>query len=155
MEGPTGLPIQPYVPARLFTVDEADALLPRLREIFDRIDPKLARLKELEDLLEDAESYWGSKGDSMPPEEREAYDRLVEERDETRALLDEDVREIGAMGCELKDVHSGLVDFPGNVEETLAYLCWQRGEPKVANWHPLEGGFAGRKPLRMGPEAER
>jgi len=155
MEGPVDLRIQPYVPARLFTVDEADALVPRLAEIFDRMDPKLVRLKELQDLLEDAESYWGSKGDTMPPEEREAHDRLTEERDETRALLDEDIHEITAMGCELKDVHSGLIDFPANVEGTLAYLCWQRGERKVSDWHTLEGGFAGRRPLRKGPEAER
>ncbi len=155
MEGPVDLRIQPYVPARLFSVDEADALLPRLAEIFVRMDPKLVRLKELEDLLEDAESYWGSTGDTMPPEEREAYERIVEERGETRALLDEDMREITAMGCELKDLHSGLVDFPATIDDTLAYLCWQRGERKITNWHTLEGGFSGRRPLRSGPEAER
>ncbi|MEK6987840.1 MAG: DUF2203 domain-containing protein [Candidatus Thermoplasmatota archaeon] len=155
MEGPMDLRIQPYVPARLFTVHEADALVPRLAEIFNRMDPKLVRLKELEDLLEDAESYWGSKGETMPPEEREGYERLIEERDETRALLDEDIQEISTLGCELKDLHSGLVDFPAPVDNTLAYLCWQRGERKIANWHPLEGGFAGRRPLRMGPQAER
>lgn len=155
MEGPVDLRIQPYAPARLFTADEANALLPGLAEILNRMDPKLVRLKELEDLLEDAEAYWGSRGETMPLPDRQAYERLLQDRDETRGFLDSDIHEISTMGCELKDLHSGLVDFPAIVDGTLAYLCWQRGERNVSNWHTLEGGFAGRRPLRIGPQAER
>ncbi len=155
MEGPLDLGVRPYVPARLFTLTEANALVPRLMEILARMDPKITRMKELEDLVEDAESYWGSRGETMPPEEREAYERNLEERDEARAVLDEEVGEIAAMGCELKDLHSGLVDFPATIEDALAYLCWQRGESRIANWHTLEGGFSGRRPLPKAPEAER
>ncbi len=148
MEGPVDLRMQPTAPARLFTVDEANALLPRLTEIFRRMDPKLARLREIEDLVEDAEAYWHSKGEGMPPGELAAYQGHVAQATEARAAVDVDLREIQSLGCELKDVQQGLVDFPAHVEGSIAYLCWQRGEGAVANWHPLEAGFAGRRPLK-------
>ncbi len=148
MAGPVDLRMQPYAPARLFTVDEANALLPRLTEIFRQMDPKLARLREIQDLVEDAEGYWHSKGEGMPPEERAVYTRHVAEAEEARAAVEADVQSIRAIGCELKDVQQGLIDFPGYVEGSVAYLCWQRGEGTVANWHPLEAGFAGRRPLK-------
>lgn len=142
------LRMQPYAPARLFTVDEANALLPRLTEIFRQMDPKLARLREIQDLVEDAEAYWHSKGESMPPEERAVYTRHVAEAEAARAAVEADVQSIRTTGCELKDVQQGLIDFPGYVEGNVAYFCWQRGEGTVANWHPLEAGFAGRRPLK-------
>ncbi len=151
MEGPVDLRMQPYAPARLFTVDEANALLPRLTEIFRRMDPKLARLREIQDLVEDAEAYWHSKGEGMPPEERADYVRRVAQAEEVRAAVERDMAEIRSLSCELKDVNQGLIDFPATVEGNVAYLCWQRGEGSVAHWHPLEAGFAGRKPLKSSP----
>ncbi len=148
MEGPVDLRMQPVGPARLFTMDEANALLPRLTEIFRRMDPKLARLREIRDLVEDAEAYWHTSGEGMPSEERATHDRLVAQEAKVQAELDADIREIRSLGCELKDTGQGLVDFPGWVEGNVAYLCWQRGEGSVAFWHTLEGGFAARRPLR-------
>lgn len=155
MEGPVDVRVHAYTPARLFTLDEANGLLARISEIFTRTDPKLVRLRELEDLVEDAESYWGSKGDTMPPDELHKYRELVAAMEDVRLAIDADLDAIRAIGCEVKDVSSGLVDFPAIIEGGLAYLCWQRGEPRIANWHTLEGGFAGRKPLKTGPRAER
>jgi len=151
MEGPVDLRMQPYGPARLFTVDEANALLPRLTEIFRRMDPKLARLREIRDLVEDAEAYWHSQGDGMPPEERASYERLVSQAAEAQAAVDADIHEIRALGCELKDTGQGLVDFPASIEGSVGYLCWQRGEASVAYWHTLEAGFAGRRLLKPSP----
>ncbi len=155
MEGPVDLRMQPYAPARLFTLAEANALLPRLTEIFRRIDPKLARLREIQDLVEDAEAYWHSKGEGMPAAERAGYERLVELEETAKVDLSSEVQAIQALGCELKDMQQGLIDFPGIVEGRLAYLCWQRGEAHVEFWHALEAGFAGRKPLSPDAQAER
>ncbi len=148
MEGPVDLRMQPYTPARLFTKDEASALLPRLTEILGRMDPKLARLREIEDLVEDAEAYWHSTGDGMPPAERETHDRLVLQAAAARGAVDVEVQEIQALGCELKDLRQGLVDFPASIEGGVAYLCWQRGEDAIGFWHTLDSGFAGRRPLK-------
>lgn len=151
MEGPTDLRMQPYAPARLFTKDEANALLPRLTEIFRRMDPKLAGLREIQDLVEDAESYWHSTGEGMPPAERSVHDRLVAQASEAQASIEAEIHHVQALGCELKDPQQGLVDFPSSIEGNIAYLCWQRGEGSIGFWHPLETGFAGRRPLKASP----
>lgn len=151
MEGPVDLRMQPYAPARLFTREEASALLPRLTEVFRRIDPKLARLREIQDLVDDAEAYWRTPGEGMPPEERGVHDRLVLQAAQARVAVEAEVRQIQAFGCDLKDVQQGLVDFPSTVEGGVAYLCWQRGENVIGYWHTLESGFAGRRPLKAEP----
>ena len=56
---------------------------------------------------------------------------------------------IDALGLTLRDIEHGLVDFPARHPESgdLVLLCWHLGEDRVAFWHGLEEGFAGRKPL--------
>lgn len=141
-------------PPRLFTPEEANALVPSLEAIFLRMDGKLVRMKEVRELLEDQEAYWGPDLEDASNPERAKYVRLVAQLEEVRAALEEDLDEIRRLGGELKDPHLGLVDFYAWISGELAYLCWQRGEPKVAHWHTLEAGYAGRKPLPPGVRAE-
>jgi hypothetical protein len=150
MAGPVNLRMQPHAPSWLFTVDEANAWLPRLTEIFCCMDPELARLRELQDLFEDAEAYWHSTGEGTPSEERSRHEHLVALSAEARTAVDAEVRQIQAFGCELKDLDHGLIDFPASIDGTISYLCWQRGEGSVANWHPLGDDFADRRPLKPG-----
>jgi hypothetical protein len=52
----------------------------------------------------------------------------------------------------LRDVDSGLVDFPARVRGgRTVFLCWRLGEPEIAFWHGTNEGFAGRKPLTQLP----
>ena len=60
--------------------------------------------------------------------------------------------QIESFGCFLKDIDQGLVDFPGEVEDEVVFLCWQFGEPRVIAWHSIESGFASRKPLPGTPK---
>ena len=62
------------------------------------------------------------------------------------------VDEISSCGCHLKDLDSGLVDFPTIWEGREVYLCWKLGEPHVGYWHEIEAGFAGRRSLEIEPE---
>jgi hypothetical protein len=66
---------------------------------------------------------------------------------EAMARVDELTQRIANWGLELRDVASGLVDFPAVVEGVDAFLCWRLGEPEVGHWHPTSGGFGGRRPL--------
>ena len=59
----------------------------------------------------------------------------------------ETVCELDAIGVVVKDLDLGLLDFPGFRDGEEVELCWQVGEAAVAYWHPLEAGFAGRKPI--------
>lgn len=55
--------------------------------------------------------------------------------------------QIEELGCFLKDIDQGLVDFPCEVGNEIVFLCWQFGESRVIAWHPIEGGFGDRKPI--------
>lgn len=153
MGGPADLRLHSDLPVRLFTVTEANDLVTRLEEIFLRLDPKLARLRELRELIEDAETYYGEGLAGAPPKDRDAYAGLLQEQADLERSVQADVDDVHAVGCELKDLHRGLVDFPARIGNEVAYLCWQRGEGRVGWWHTLEAGFAGRKALSA--EAER
>lgn len=57
------------------------------------------------------------------------------------------IARIESLGCVVKDIDLGLIDFPSSYDGRPAYLCWKAGEPVVAYWHGPDEGFAGRKPL--------
>jgi hypothetical protein len=64
------------------------------------------------------------------------------------------VEAINGHGCICKGVEQGLIDFPCMFGSEVVFLCWQLGEPAVSHWHRIEDGFAGRKPLLDGSDAE-
>ncbi len=155
MGGPADLRMHSDAPVRLFTVMEANALIPRLEHLFRQIDPTLARLRELRDLIDDAEAYWGEGLVAAAAKDRDAYADALAEQSNLERSLQATVDEIRALGCELKDVSRGLVDFFARIGTEVAYLCWQRGEDRLGWWHALDAGFAGRKALTPEAEPER
>lgn len=124
--------------ARFFTVAEANALLPQLQVLLEEILEAKRAIEavrpELWPVLKKSIGNGGSKkaGELLPE-----FQRL---QVATQAVDD--------MGVLLKDPDHGLVDFlhrrPDGRE---VYLCWRLGEPKVAYWHELHAGYAGRQPL--------
>jgi hypothetical protein len=121
-------------PQRRFTVQEAEAKLPDLRDA-------LARMREArQTILRSAERVQAAvAGNGGGPEGRE-YSEAV-------GLLRAEVERISGEGIVLRDVESGLVDFPSERDGNLVYLCWRLGEEHVAFWHDVDTGFAGRRPL--------
>jgi hypothetical protein len=147
MGGPADVRLHSEASLRLFNETEANALVPQLELIFLRLDPKLARSRELRELIEDSEAYYGEGLVSAPPKDRDSYAHLLQEQAGLDRSLQEDIDAVLSLGCEVKDLHRGLVDFPARIGNEVAYLCWQRGEARIAWWHSLGGGFAGRKAL--------
>jgi hypothetical protein len=128
-------------PEKTFRVEEANAIVPRLEILMERLQRGALRLHE--EMTELARQT-GLALDAVTP------DDLLRHRPAARALveeLDSVVHEIEASGVHLKDVQLGLIDFPAERDGEIVYLCWQFGEPEVAFWHRLEDGFAGRQPL--------
>jgi hypothetical protein len=74
-------------------------------------------------------------------------DELGDELELLRDRFAELVGELQALGVELKDPISGLLDFRARRDGEEVYLCWRLGEDAVAHWHTLDGGFAGRRPM--------
>ena len=57
------------------------------------------------------------------------------------------MRKIEEVGCEIKGIREGLIDFPSIRNGREIYLCWRMPEKEILFWHDLHAGFAGRKPI--------
>ena len=133
---------------RLFTVNEANALLPTVRPLVERILDNIRRLKSASESV--------IRKEQLDPEAPDLMNRLRENGEITRlvAQVKECVDTINGHGCICKGVEQGLIDFPCVPGSEVVFLCWQLGEPTVAFWHRIEDGFAGRKSLLDDGEAE-
>jgi hypothetical protein len=121
---------------RHFSVDEANALLPRLTDL-------LAKLQEARDELTDSEAHELLAEHGPTNGGGEAGTQVGVAFLEVRRLLGA----IEEAGIVLRDIERGLVDFPAIVEGREVYLCWELGEDKVEYWHEISSGYGGRKPL--------
>lgn len=126
--------------ARLFDVEEADRMLPLVRSI-------------VRGMIEDWETRREALGrlDALPPDrrddDREPARSLNGEIDALTEKLVEAAEELADLGVEFKGIEEGLVDFPARLDGELVYLCWKYGEDRVRWWHPVDAGYAGRRPL--------
>jgi hypothetical protein len=126
---------------RLFTVDEADALLPE-------ITPILIALRELKEQLDAVNAAL----DRLTPAMRgngHGVEALTLERQigDLTARIVPGLQEIAARGIAIKDLNQGLIDFPHARDGRIVYLCWRLGEDRIAYWHDIDAGFAGRRPI--------
>ena len=120
---------------RLYEVDEANAMLPELRERLARIrDARQVILREAEVVKEQVVADGGGTHGGR------AYW-------EASTTLRTELERLAADNILLRDPETGLVDFPAEREGERIYLCWRVGEEAVANWHPLDTGFSSRRPL--------
>ena len=122
---------------RLFSVEEANALIPRLREILNELvlhrDALREKAPDMEPILEASIGNGGGRAGSEYG--AEAYNLY---------LAVECIRELGVV---LKDLDMGLLDFPHEREGRIVFLCWHPSEENIAYWHDLDAGYAGRQPL--------
>lgn len=127
----------------LFTLGEVRALLLTLARLLTAARERKANLSrretELRQLVEGAAGDGHGLAGRVAAKRREAEVALEE--------LRQAVARIHQLGCELKDLERGLVDFRSERDGRIVYLCWQLGEEDIAWWHELEAGFAGRQPL--------
>jgi hypothetical protein len=61
--------------------------------------------------------------------------------------VQESIAEIDAIGVQVKDLDSGLLDFPCRLDDQVVLLCWRMGEPAIEHWHTVESGVKGRQPV--------
>lgn len=128
---------------RIFTLDEANALLPRLREIMTELQEKKPAFDRLQpEMAEMAKSAAGN-GHLQSPKVQEKRRRA----ESLAKRLEELVAELRRMGCELKGLAQGLIDFPAEREGRSIYLCWRLGEETIGHWHEQDTGFGGRQAL--------
>jgi len=124
---------------KLFTVDEANALLPSVKKIVSRIQRShkaVSRYRSVAKKAAEAAEHGGGGIDQGVH-----YAAVLSQL--TLALAD-----LEALGVQLKDFERGLVDFPSLRDGRMVLLCWQMGEgDELEWWHDVDAGFAGRTPL--------
>lgn len=131
---------------RFFTLEEANAVLPRVKTI---VEGQLKKRAALEERLGQLALKTGSPPESVvekpdDPDDIRALKREIAGRIEEYQRGWNDLEDLGAL---LKDAKTGLVDFYSKIEGRTVLLCWRHGEDAIEHYHDLESGFAGRKPL--------
>ncbi|MFZ0304783.1 MAG: DUF2203 domain-containing protein [Terracidiphilus sp.] len=130
---------------RTFTLDEAQSLLPVLESLLKRaLDGKRSAEEAESHLSGLAQRIYLSGGMRVNPA------TVAQQRAEFEAHLNkvkESIAEIDAIGVQVKDLDSGLLDFPFKLEDEVVLLCWRMGEQSIEHWHTIEAGFNGRQPV--------
>ena len=124
---------------KLFTIQEANALLPSVRLILEKLQRAHRKLGKFRDEAKKAAEVAEQGGGGIP--DGIAYSAVLIE-------LTSKLAELDTLGVQLKDFDRGLVDFPSMRDGRVVLLCWQMGEgDELEWWHDVDAGFAGRTPL--------
>lgn len=123
--------------AQYFTLQEANQMLISISAWLDEI--KIIR----SEILTHQPEIWGVMEKSAGNGGNPTLSRMVKTFDRLDALI----HNIQDMGVIIKDINTGLLDFPAIKDGREVYLCWKHGEGTIAFWHEIEDGFAGRQPI--------
>jgi hypothetical protein len=129
---------------RYFTPAEANAALAEVRPLAERMVAHRRRMVEAQERQEQLERRVAGNGGGIEPG---GPARLEDEVEEEAKLVAECIDAIAALGVQVKDLDSGLLDFPSLRDGEEILLCWRLGEDEIRFWHTPDGGFAGRQPL--------
>ncbi len=121
-----------------FTLDEANALVPWLEETFQKLALVRQEYVSLQERLSEMAKSSGSADETS---------QLAARAELLARQIEEGVEEILDRGIIVRDVSTGLVDFPSQREGREVYLCWIGGEERIDFWHETNRGFAHREPL--------
>ena len=147
---------------RLFTPEEVNRLIPRLTALLDTAMERYRQAVALQERLREERTRRAeASGEGVAAQiDRSTGQALAERLDGLGIELRQAIGEIEALGGVVKDLGTGLVDFPGQAmsrkralsspgdrREQVVNLCWRYGEAAVEFWHGMDEGFAQRKPL--------
>ena len=129
---------------RIFTPEEANGALQELRPLVEELVAAKRALDQAQEGADEVSVKISGNGGGLPPAQLAEVQDLIRRRATALARVLEQVQ---ALGVIVKDLDSGLVDFPSVREGEGVLLCWQLGEDEVAFWHGYEDGYAGRRPI--------
>jgi hypothetical protein len=130
---------------KTFTLDEAQSLLPVLESLLKRAIAGKQAAEEVESKLGELSRRIYLSGGMKVDVVAVARDRAEIELHLERVR--ESIAEIDSIGVQVKDLESGLLDFPFKLDDQVVLLCWRMGETSIEHWHTVESGFNGRQPV--------
>ncbi|HEX4448396.1 MAG TPA: DUF2203 domain-containing protein [Polyangiaceae bacterium] len=130
----------------VFTLEAVNALVPRLQSL---VSAQMGRRREIEERVVELGKLVHDASPSLSLAEADTTQvRGLKQDLQLRIGRYQDAwREVESMGAVLKDPRTGLLDFYGQVDGKLVWLCWRYGEDAVTHYHALDEGFGGRKPI--------
>ena len=130
---------------KTFTLDEAQSLLPVLKSLLKQAIEAKQAAEKIETQQQNLRQRIFLMGGMMVDIAASAHARAAMESFVRKAK--DAVQEIDSIGVQVKDLETGLLDFPCLVDGETVLLCWRMGEEKIDFWHTIESGFQGRQPL--------
>ena len=131
---------------RHFTPEEANAELEHVRPLAEQLVATRAEHAAALERQEQLERKIRGNGGGIPPAE---LAQATAEVDALARRLAHLVDEIASYGARVKDLDTGLIDFPALHHGETVLLCWLLGEDEIAWWHRVDDGFTGRRPLPL------
>jgi hypothetical protein len=119
-----------------YTLEEARALLPQVREWLKELHQLRRRLKQTDDRI-----------GQMIADGSDAGGPSVNAQVKLRAEFQNVMQEFVRRQIQIKDPERGLIDFPAIIGGKEVFLCWEQDEDDIEFWHDLETGYAGRERL--------
>ncbi len=131
--------------ARFFTLSEAHQALPSVQKLLrDALYFRAEHQRALEQLREISRNITMMGGVRLDPDKMSSLRSSV---DSSAEGLNRTIEDIHEGGCLVKDLDTGLIDFPTLYHGREVYLCWKFGESSIQFWHGVDEGFRGRKPI--------
>jgi hypothetical protein len=130
---------------KIFTLDEAQSMLPVVESLLKRAIESKQAAEAIDAELSAISRRIHLAGGMTVNIAKISAQRTAMEQHIQRAR--ETVAEIDEIGVQVKDLDSGLLDFPCRVEDEVVLLCWKSGETFIEHWHTVESGFQGRQPI--------
>ncbi|KAF0247353.1 MAG: hypothetical protein FD167_3248 [bacterium] len=122
---------------KLFTLQEANSLIPKLRPLIKKVTLESKALLKLQDEIKKARAKANLGSGSY---QGTAYlNHLVS--------LTNAINQVEKIGVLVKDYNTGLCDFPHLKDGRVIYLCWKMDEKEIRYWHEIDSGFAGRQSI--------
>lgn len=127
----------PFSSERIFTLSEANGLIPELEQLWSKIKEGRQILIDTREEVKKASAQASLGGGTVVGVQ---YIKGLQD-------INGSLHAIQELGVVIKDVEVGLCDFPSLLNDRLVFLCWKSGEEQVRWWHDLDSGFAHRQPL--------
>ena len=129
--------------SRYFTLQEAESLLPSIREWLETAINAKVEVGEIDSEMQELTARINVLGGcEINPDE---IARKKMQRISLIHSIEETITRIQSSGCLVKDLDIGLLDFPALLDGEEVFLCWKLGESKIEWWHSQQEGYAGRR----------
>ena len=134
-------------PQKVFTAEEADQMLGTIISILEQLQGLHHSILKTEQEIQDASAKVNA-GNGYPIDElKEQIADMTEHQMNLVQAFQSALEQLEQLGCLLKDLTQGLVDFYSLRDGELVFLCWKLGEDRVRFWHGVDTGYADRQPL--------